>query len=662
VTPGTSNSSIRFGEGIELDPSAWELRREGRPLKLERIPMQILLFLAQQPGRLVSREDIVAKIWGKNAYLDTDNSINGAMRKIRQALGDDSAEPRYIQTVTGLGYRFVAPVATPGSEPIPDAAGAALPEAAHADRRRAPRRSTDATAQLPMQPEPVPVPAVIAGRLSPRWVLTGALLLVCGLAALAYRGLTSRTPPPADTHKSMLAVLPLTNLTGDASQDYFSDGLTEELIARLGNVDPGHLSVIGRTSVMGYKNAREPLGDIAHALNAQYVLEGSVRRDANNVRITTQLVRASDQAQVWSRQYDRQLISVLALEEEIAAQIADEIRSTLGQRAVPATPPVHAAQTLQEYDAHDLYLRGRYFWNKRSAAGFSQALGYFQQSVAKDPGYAPAYAGLGYTYAMMSNWGYTPHAAAMAHAHTAATRAVELDPGLAEAHDALAVIAEDYDYDWRTAEREFQRAIQLNPNDATAHQWYGMCLAYQGQFAAALAESDHARALDPLSPIVNADRAVILHFHRQYARAIDSFLSTLEIEPQLGRAHVVVMSYVELGRVAEALEHIRAWRVSDPGPWTWAAEAYVDGRAGDRARAEQAIGKMEEEARGTNDDLQPLRAFAYSGLRDKDHVIAALEAGYRERSSMLTELKVAPQYDFLRDDPRFIDLVHRAGL
>ncbi len=662
MAPSSSNLVIRFGDAIELDPSAWELRRAGRPLKLERIPMQILLFLAQQPGQLVSRDDIVAKIWGKNAYLDTDNSINGAMRKIRQALGDDSAEPRYIQTVTGLGYRFVAPVVAPESGALPHATQPLPIEGPPAERRLALRRSTDANSQLPAQPASTSTPAILPSGNGRRWALLAAVLALCALGGWAYHRFVMPASPPGAAHKSMLAVLPLTNLTGDPSQEYFSDGLTEELIARLGNVDPKHLSVIARTSVMQYKNAHEPLEAIAGALSAEYVLEGSVRRDAHNVRITTQLVRASDQAQVWSRQYDRELTSVLALEGEIAAEIADEIRSTLGERFAAAAVPTQAAQTLQEYDAHDLYLRGRYFWNKRSAAGFSQALGYFQQSVAKDPGYAPAYAGLADTYAMMSNWGYAPHGEGMAKAGAAAMRAVELEPGLAEAHNALAVIAEDYNYDWRNAEMEFRRAIQLNPNDATAHQWYGMCLAYQGRFTEALAESDRARALDPLSPIVNADRAVILHFDRQYSRAIDSFLSGLEIDPRLGRSHVIVMSYVEAGRFAEALEHIRVWRAADPGPWTWAAEAYVHGRAGERAAAENAIQKMQEETQGASIDLQPLQAFAYAGLKDKDRVIAALEAGYSERSSMLNEIKVAPQYDFLRDDSRFIDLVHRVGL
>ena len=628
--------------------------------------MQILLFLAQQPGQLVSREQIVAKIWGKDAYLDTDNSINGAMRKIRQAIGDDSAEPRYIQTVTGLGYRFVAPFAAPD---VPVAAHAAEPPriaepVAAGDRRRTPRRSSDAAAEATAELTATAVPPAPPRAMGGRWLAAAALLLLCGAAAWTYR--TYSTRPATAPRETMLAVLPLTNLTGDTSQEYFSDGLTEELIAQLGHMDPRHLSVIARTSVMGYKNAREPLDKVAHALGAQYILEGSVRRDANNVRITAQLVRAADQTQVWSRQYDRELTSVLALEGEIAAEIADEIRSTLGTHVAPpegsAVPPLQVAQTMQEYDAHDLYLRGRYFWNKRSPAGFAQALNYFQASIAKDPDYAPAYAGLADTYAMISNWDYAAPAETMAKARAAAVRATELDPQLAEAHNALAVIAEDFDYDWHTAEKEFRRAIQLNPNYATAHQWYGMCLAYQGRFTEALAESDRARALDPLAPIVNADRSVILYFDRQYPRAIDSFLAAIEIEPRLGRAHVIVMAYAEAGRFAEALEHIRTWRASDPGPWTWAAEAYVYGRAGERTKAESAIQQMRDESRGTRFDLHAIQAFAYAGLKDKDRVVAALESGYSERSSMLNEIKVAPQYDFLRDDPRFRDLLHRVGL
>jgi TolB-like protein/DNA-binding winged helix-turn-helix (wHTH) protein/lipoprotein NlpI len=637
--PEPGNPIIRFGDALELDPGAWELRRAGQPLKLERIPMEILLFLAQQRGQLVSRQQIVEKVWGKGVYLDTDNGINGAMRKIRQALGDDSAEPQYIHTVTGLGYRFVAPLAPTPASP---ATAAAIPSTADSASASAPRRDLAAT----------------------RWWLGATLVLALCAALLWMLWPATREAAPAPTHASMLAVLPLTNLTGDPAQEYFSDGLTEELIAQLGNVDPQHLSVIARTSVMRYKNTREPVNEIGRALGAQYVLEGSVRRDSQNVRITAQLVRTIDQAHVWARQYDRKLTSVLVLQSEIAEQIADEIRNTLGQRPAGGVP-AHLAQAAPQYEAYDLYLRGRYFWNKRTAAGFSRALDYFQQSIAKDPGYAPAHAGVADTYAMMSDYGLAPHTEAMTSARAAAARAIELDPKLADGHNALAVIAQDYDYDWPTAEKEFERAIELNPNYATAHQWYAVLLACRGRFSEALAHGERARALDPLSPIVAADHAVILYFARQYERAIEASGVALALDPSLGRAHVNVLALVEMGRFSEALADAAQYRAGIPdgqSPWAWATEAYIRGRAGQRATAQSAIAKMEEAIRHDPWDPFPMRAQAYAGLMDRDQTIANLEAGYRERASFLTVIKVDPMYDFLRDDPRFQNLMHRVGL
>jgi tetratricopeptide (TPR) repeat protein len=398
------------------------------------------------------------------------------------------------------------------------------------------------------------------------------------------------------------------------------------------------------------------VNEIARALGAQYVLEGSVRRDSENVRITAQLVRASDQAHVWSRQYDRKLTSVLALQGEIAEEIADEIRSTLGQRAAGA--PARVARAPHQYEAYDLYLRGRYFWNKRDPAGFSQALDYFQQSIAQDPGYAPAHAGVADTYAMISNYGLAPHTEAMVNARAAAVRAIELDANLAEAHNALAVIAEDYDYDWRTAEKEFQRAIELNPNYATAHQWYAQCLALQGRFTEALTHSERARALDPLSTIVVADHAVILYFARQYERAIDASHAVLAMDRNSGRVPLVP-SLVQLGRSPEALAYLDG---VGTGPWIWAARAYVYGRTGERSKAEDAIAKMDDGILREHVDPFPMRVMAYAGMQDKQQTLANLEAGYKERASFLTTIKVEPLYDFLRDDPRFQDLMRRVGL
>jgi TolB-like protein/DNA-binding winged helix-turn-helix (wHTH) protein/Tfp pilus assembly protein PilF len=658
LEPESHDSTIRFGDGFELDPRAWELRRAGRALRLERIPMQILLFLAQQPGQLVSREQIVEKIWGKRVFTDTDNSINGAIRKIRHALDDDPENPRYIQTVTGLGYRFTAlpPPATgqSGAEP-------AVPRRRSTDL---PREPAAAEAPPPAQDAAMPAPTAQRARvpLIP-WVV--ALLIVALVIGLIGWQRSHTRGAAAPARPSMVAVLPLQNLTGDASQDYFSDGLTEELIAQLGNVDPQHLSVIARTSVIRYKNARTPVDEIGRALGAQYVLEGSVRRDAEDVRITAQLVRTSDQAHVWARDYDRRLTSVLALQGEIAIAIADEIRGLLGEHAAQvATQKTEA--TPEHYAAYDLYLRGRYFWNQRTSDGFTMALALFQKAITEDPQYAPAQAGLADTYSMMSNYGYSVPTEAMPKAKAAAVRAVELDPNLAAAHNALAEIAEDYDYDWRTAEKEFQRAIELSPNYATAHQWYADCLAVQGRFAPALAESEHARELDPLSPIVAADHAVILEYARQYDRSIQAFQAVLAMDPSLGRAQIIVRVYAEAGQAAEAIAYLNNWRARAPGPWIAANEAYIRGRLGQRSAAQAAVREMAEELRSQEMnpeiDALPMWTLAYAGVGDADKLLATLEASFARRSNLATTLKVDPVYDFVRDDPRFIDFMRRAGL
>jgi TolB-like protein len=365
----------------------------------------------------------------------------------------------------------------------------------------------------------------------------------------------------------MLAVLPFENLTGDAGQDYFSDGLTEEMIAQLGRLNPEHLGVIARTSVMQYKNSPEQLPKIGADLGVQYVLEGSVRRDSGNVRITAQLIQVKDQTPVWSRQYDRELSGLLALQGEVAQEIADEIQVTLGanpKRSTADHRPAAAAAT--SYEAYDLYLRGRYFWNKRTKEGFEQAADYFQQAIDKAPNYARAYAGLADTYGLMSTWSMGPPDEYMPKARAAALRAAQLDDSLAEAHTSLALIAQNYDHDWHTAENELRRAIQLDPSYATAHQWYAECLSLQGRFEEALAESERARQLDPLSVIIAADHGAILYFSRQYDRAIEQFHAVLTMAPTFGRAHMICYAYVEKGMFREALTYAERWRHSEGTP------------------------------------------------------------------------------------------------
>jgi TolB-like protein len=459
----------------------------------------------------------------------------------------------------------------------------------------------------------------------------------------------------------MLAVLPFENLTGDPSQDYFSDGMTEEMIARLGSLDPQHLGVIARTSVMQYKHNKEPLDQIARELGVQYALEGSVRRDSGRLRITAQLIQAKDQTRLWARQYDREPGNVLGIQSEIAQQIANEIQFQIGSNERTKSTP-QAALSPSESAAYELYLKGRYFSNKRTAQGLRQANQYFQQAVARDPQYAPAYAGLAESYALMGGYTGSPQIEFIPKARAAAKRALELDERLPEAHTALAVIAQNYDWDWVTAEKEYRRAIQLNPNYATGHHWYAECLALQGRFGEAFPEIESARQLDPLSLIIATDYGAILYFSRQYDRAIEQFHSVLDMEPNFPRAHMLVWAYTQKASFADALADAEAWRQADNSPlWSWVMIAYVSGRSGDQARANLALEHLEQLE--TQRTLDPLSfAIAYIGTGDNNKALGWLEKAYAERSSSLTALKVDPIYDPLRGDPRFQELVRGVGL
>ncbi|MGH9700767.1 MAG: winged helix-turn-helix domain-containing protein [Candidatus Acidiferrales bacterium] len=460
-------TKYRFGP-FELRIKARELYKQESRLKLRPQPCQVLLLLLERGGEAVTRDELRERLWASNTFVDFEHGLNTAIKELRGALCDSAAEPRYIETLPRLGYRLLVPVETEFADVAASPGGgggeAIAREGLGAQNGKA---ATESSAPGNW-----------------RWAALG----VCALTILGIIAIMNwpRTHPaqqltPAN-ERWMLAVLPFENLTGDSSQDYFSDGLTEQMISQFGRQDPEHLGVIARTSVMHYKHTQEQIDQIGRELGVQYVLEGSVRRDSQEVRISAQLIQVKDQTRVWSRQYDRQLSGLLALQEEIAQEIADGIQDTLGGdrwrttlKRAPAVPPV-------SYPAYDLYLKGLYFWNERTVPGFQQAIECFQQSIAKDPNYAPAYAGLANSYALISGYSGAPPAESMSKARVAALRALEIDDNLPEAHTALAVIVQNYDLDWQTSEKEFRRAIQLNPNYATAHQWYAEHLGYMGRF------------------------------------------------------------------------------------------------------------------------------------------------------------------------------------
>ena len=617
--------SVRFGDHFELDPGAYQLRRSGQTLRLERIPMEILLLLTEHRGQLVTREQIVARVWGESAFLDVDNSINGAIRKIRQVLKDDPEHPRFIQTVTGRGYRFVA--AVQGAEP--------------------------ATAAAPA------VAATFVAPARPRRAIARVAALVLVGAAVAGVLLLSRARSVPPEKRAMVAVLPFDNLTGDARQEYFSDGLTEEMITQLGERDPEHLGVIARTSVMHYKNSRAPMDQIARELGVQYVLEGSVRRGAHQIRVTAQLIRVSDQAQMWARQYDRTPADLLTLQGEIAQAIATEIQSSLGRPAAVARGD--SGQSAPAFAAYDSYLKGEYYLNMRTVPGIERAIRYFEQATAADPTYARAYAALADANSLLVGYSALPPQPLITHARAAALRALQLDPSSAEAHTAYALIVQNHDWDWKAAEREFRRAIELNPNYATAHHWYAEHLMWRGRFDEALRESERARRLDPLSLIIAADNGAILYYSRQYDRAIEKWRSVLRIAPDFPRAHIIFLAYVEKGMFAEALADMDAERHLTAAPVYWSGMAYIYGRAGRMTKARAAMDSSLGAAQ-----RQPVEAGviagAYAGLGDTEQALDWLERAYAQHANDMTTLKVNPAFDLLRGDPRYQRLLERVGL
>jgi len=456
----------------------------------------------------------------------------------------------------------------------------------------------------------------------------------------------------------MMAVLPFQNLTGNPEQEYLTDGLTEETIARLGGLQPERLGVIARTSVMGYKHGDKRLDQIGRELGVQYVLEGSVRRDRNRLRITAQLIQVKDQSHLWAQEYDRSLQDIIALQDDVAAGVTQEIQSRWAielrnhpVRHQPANP-----------EAYDAYLRGRYSLNRRTEQGLHNALGYFHAVIEADPGYALAYAGLADCYVLMvSNYDISPEANVL-QARTAANQALALDPGLGESHAVLALIAQNYDWNWEESEREFKLAMAADPADPTAHFWYSAGLAVRGRFDEGFREIAIARRLDPMSLPIRTSEGVEFYLARRYDDALGELDRILEIEPNYANAYLYRgLSYEQKGMWKEALADLETSKRLDDSLRSAAmlGEAYA--LAGDKTRARQILSELQ--VRAKREHASPLYpAIIHIGLGDKDLAFSELEGAVEQRATDVLAIKVGALYDPLRSDQRFADLVRRAGL
>jgi TolB-like protein/DNA-binding winged helix-turn-helix (wHTH) protein/Tfp pilus assembly protein PilF len=644
---------VRFGDSLALDRCAFELRREGRQVRLERIPLDILLLLVERHGRLVTLREIASRLWGRHAGPEAEAHIASAVRKLRTALREDPREPRFIQTLEGRGYRFIAPL-SPGYPEVIRQLPARTPAAVRPARlRAAPRRRPRLTWLIP----------------------AAALLTVAGALGLTLH-LGAFSSAPAAEQPLRLAVLPLANASGSAREDALSDGLTRELLARLGSVEPARIAVVGGSAAAatgGNTSAGEQ--QAARAAHAKYVLEGSVRRDGDLVHVAAQLVRTEDQARIWSEQYDHELTSVPAMQAEMAAVITKGVHAAVtghesasaAAKVVTHTSAVAPAESARAATpahgrAADLTEQGRLLVAQRTTQGLQHAVQLYQQAISLDPQYAPAYAALAQAYTGASARGLGSPLQLMPQARAAAETALALDAELADAHVALGIVAADFDYRPQQAAGELRMAIAIDPRNAAAHAAYAALLARQGQPAAAIAESASALAVNALSPSLATDHAAVLYLSGEYAQATQVLNRTLALAPNEEGAQVLLVSEAQQGQLARALSQALAWHDALPSARASATAAYLYGRLGQSAQAQQALERMEAEARREATDPLPLRALALAGSGDREQLLRTLEAAYAEHAGFLTTLKVDPAFASLAGDARFQALQRSVGL
>jgi TolB-like protein len=614
----------RFGL-FEADLTAGELRRQGTKVRLAAQPFEVLAMLVARPGDVVTREDLRQRLWPADTYVDFDHGLNAAVNKLREALGDSAGAPRYVETLPRKGYRFIAPVhngdnasAVPALEPP-------------ARRRRAPSRR-----------------ALVAA---------GAAVLLA-LGALAQRRLAP-SAPVAPTPIRSVAVLPFANLTPDTAEDYLADVMTDALISDLAQI--GSLRVISRTSMMQFKDTRKPLPEIGRMLGVDALVEGTVARSGDRVLVSAKLLRAASDESLWARKFERPVGDVLKLQAELADAIARQVRREVADGAVEV-----ARARWVNPDAYELYLTGRYYQDKQLGWATEKAVPLFERAIAKDPAFAHAYVGLAESLV----YGYPPREA-MPRAKTAALRAVELDPTLAEAYAALGSVQTFWDRDWAAAEGSFQKAIEMEPSSSQAHHRYSQLLGALGRAAESVEHSRRALELDPLSSNVGHTLGRLFYFARDYAAAVDQYHRTLALDAQSYWTHMFL---------AVTLEQTGAYRDA-ASEWTKAHALALAGRESsvrpmppDVALVLERAGTPEgyraflrkrlewEEKAVTGPVGSSSIAILHARLGEKDEALRWLERSFESHTRDLIYLKVEPAYDSLRGDPGFDALLRRVGL
>jgi TolB-like protein/DNA-binding winged helix-turn-helix (wHTH) protein len=665
------------------------LLREANEVRLPAKAFEILLVLLEEKGRLVDKDELMRRVWPDAVVEENNLTVN--MSALRKSLGESPRDHRYLVTVPGRGYQFVADVRKDCGEPIAkneeearQIVAEVIAEPANGDSEAkhlllnggvlesgpaqvaAAQTNAAASNRGPQAGSSLGV-ADVHTTSSAEYIVGeikrhkhGALFVLAALLTttmiVAYFAYSRHSAASDKTGISSIAVLPFANKSDDPNAEYLSDGISESLINSLSQL-PG-LRVIARSSTFKYKGKDVDPQEVANALGVEAVLTGRVLQRGDGLIINVELVNASDKTQMWGEQYDRKMSDLLAIQREIAHEIVEKLKLKVsGEGKGPAK------HYTESNEAYQLYLKGRFYWNKRTAEALKKSIEYFNQAIDKDPRFALAYAGLADCYVVPAN--RLPPREAMPKAKEAAMRAVELDDTLAEAHASLARVFAAYDWDWTSAEKEYKRAIELNPRYAVAHQWYGGYLAVMGRSDEAIAERKRAVELEPLSPIINFELGLAFYYARDYDHAIEQFQKTLELDQNFPAAHnFLPAAYEQKGMYNEALaEFKKAIPLTRGSEWTLsrAGLGYLYAVTGKKSEARTVLNELKQASKqeyvpGTS------IAFIYAGLGEKDQAFAWLDKGYEQRVFQLQWIKLEPRWDSLRSDPRFRDLLRRLGL
>jgi TolB-like protein/DNA-binding winged helix-turn-helix (wHTH) protein/Tfp pilus assembly protein PilF len=613
---------LRFGT-FELDLASGELRKDGALVKLQSQHFQLLALLVEWAGQVVSRDEIRRALWDNETFVDFDRSINFCVNQIRGALDDDPQSPRYIETLPRKGYRFIAPVTEAGDE----------------------RAEAEPAAEPDVVSRPIP---------ERRWWLLSAGAAVA-LVAIALAATMSVSRQRGAKPIESVAVLPLENLSHDPEQDYFADGMTDELITDLAKISA--LRVISRTSVMQYKGTKKPISQIARELNVNAVLEGTVTRDQGRVRITAQLIGSAPEKHLWAEKYEGSLSEVLTLQDAVAKAVVHEIqiKVTPGERALLATPRA------VDPAAYEAYLKGRYLWDISGEGNLRRSREYLEQAIARDPGYALAWAGLADTYNYLASWGVLSFQDAAPRARAAAEKALELDNSLVGPLVTLAGVKMNYEWDWAGAERLCKRAIELSPNYGNVHHQYATYLAEVGRTREAVAEALRAREVEPLSHVFGANVVWKLYLARQYDQAELESRKISGWDPKFTGTYILASVYLQTGREREAVAELqKSAAQSHRSLLELMYLGHALGVSGARAEGQKVLEEMQGLSRRRYVPAQYI-AMVYEGLGERERALQWFEKAYAERS-MNGWILPDPRLDQIRTEPRFQKLMRGMGL